>query len=587
MKRQQVTRNNQQSKNETPLVSGILQRYAVSPEMDDVQSKDDHEAQALINSAFSQDFSKVPISGTKPQQFVGTNQQGHLISPIQAKWTSRQSDDQYEQAAQLQIAANHPAQQQQPTQKKASPEPSRRENNTGLPDNLRSGIETLSGYSMDDVKVHYNSDQPTKLQAHAYAQGSDIYLGSGQEKHLPHEAWHVVQQKQGRVKPTMQMKGKVNVNDDSRLEKEADVMGAKALQFVDNRRGDLVQRRNQQTLRSKPKIQQSGSDPVQRAVYMRALTGDNRVANEVESLRRVFENETTRQHQVNTWVDGFAGMPTARNHGNDKHYYSPVGYSLETNEEADVWANYRGDGNTNDIPVTVPRWVTAAQAMRQAALEVGNYTAWAEQLNDDPYGLIPEVNQDTAIGARNSYINYYLAPYLSAPTHTLNGEVIDGRIHGQQAVRAAITAAGLESLREHYGTRPDGAAGERFMGSGVEPDGMDEALEDQDTPYIESILHARFGQVRSAWYNRDFGNYAEAVAQNNWRDYQEDWLANRRNSAQAIRTAFNDAGANINVEIIGPQRALALIPGEEVRDIPVPNPPERRGVVEERNLPNE
>ncbi|MDR7211099.1 DUF4157 domain-containing protein [Flavobacterium piscis] len=103
-------------------------------------------------------------------------------------------------------------------------------NNTGLPDNLKSGIENLSGHAMDDVKVHYNSDKPAQLNAHAYAQGSEIHLASGQEKHLPHEAWHVVQQKQGRVKPTMQMKGKVNVNDDKGLEKEADVMGAKALQ---------------------------------------------------------------------------------------------------------------------------------------------------------------------------------------------------------------------------------------------------------------------------------------------------------------------------------------------------------------------
>lgn len=106
----------------------------------------------------------------------------------------------------------------------------RKKNNTGLPDNLKSGIENLSGHSMDDVKVHYNSDKPTQLNAHAYAQGSDIHIASGQEKHLPHEAWHVVQQKQGRVKPTLQMKGKINVNDDKGLEKEADVMGAKALQ---------------------------------------------------------------------------------------------------------------------------------------------------------------------------------------------------------------------------------------------------------------------------------------------------------------------------------------------------------------------
>ena len=127
-----------------------------------------------------------------------------------------------------------------PLQKKTSPEQSRRENNTGLPDNLRSGIESLSGYSMDDVKVHYNSNQPAKLNAHAYAQGRDIHLASGQEKHLPHEAWHVVQQKQGRVKPTLQMKGKVNVNDDVGLEKEADVMGAKALKLQQSEKSTFV-----------------------------------------------------------------------------------------------------------------------------------------------------------------------------------------------------------------------------------------------------------------------------------------------------------------------------------------------------------
>ncbi len=117
-----------------------------------------------------------------------------------------------------------------PLQLKASPERSRRANNTGLSDNLKSGIENLSGYSMDDVKVHYNSSKPAQLQAHAYAQGTDIHLAPGQKKHLPHEAWHVVQQKQGRVKPTRQLKGKVNINDNAGLEKEADVMGARAAQ---------------------------------------------------------------------------------------------------------------------------------------------------------------------------------------------------------------------------------------------------------------------------------------------------------------------------------------------------------------------
>ncbi len=125
----------------------------------------------------------------------------------------------------------------QATQRKSA-----NKNNTGLPDTLKSGIENLSGYSLDDVKVHYNSPAPAQLQAHAYAQGTDIHLAPGQEKHLPHEAWHVVQQKQGRVQPTTQLKGKVNINDDSGLEKEADVMGAKALQFT-SKTGKAVQRK--------------------------------------------------------------------------------------------------------------------------------------------------------------------------------------------------------------------------------------------------------------------------------------------------------------------------------------------------------
>ncbi len=97
------------------------------------------------------------------------------------------------------------------------------ENKTGLPDNLKNGLENLSGMSMDDVKVHYNSPKPAQLQSLAYTQGVDIHLAPGQEQHLPHEAWHVVQQKQGRVHPAFQIMG-IGVNNDAGLEQEADVM---------------------------------------------------------------------------------------------------------------------------------------------------------------------------------------------------------------------------------------------------------------------------------------------------------------------------------------------------------------------------
>lgn len=100
-------------------------------------------------------------------------------------------------------------------------------NNTGLPDNLKAGVESLSGFSMDDVKVHYNSSQPATVQALAYTQGTDIHVAPGQERYLPHEAWHVAQQLAGRVEPTTEVGG-MPVNDNIDLEHEADVMGARA-----------------------------------------------------------------------------------------------------------------------------------------------------------------------------------------------------------------------------------------------------------------------------------------------------------------------------------------------------------------------
>ncbi len=109
-----------------------------------------------------------------------------------------------------------------------SPPVPKTENKTGLPNTLKAGIENLSGLSMDDVRVHYNSTKPAQLQALAYTQGAGIHVGPRQERHLPHEGWHVVQQRQGRVKATSQYMGAA-INDDRELEREANTMGNRAL----------------------------------------------------------------------------------------------------------------------------------------------------------------------------------------------------------------------------------------------------------------------------------------------------------------------------------------------------------------------
>lgn len=149
--------------------------------------------------------SSLPFVDNRPEAVSQRRLQAMTNNSLQAAQLKAlkglaQNGPQAKQAVQFKAMTDHkaPLKQPQSLQKQA--------NKTGFPDNLKSGIESLSGYSLDDVKVHYNSSKPAQLHAHAYAQGTDIHLGPGQEKHLPHEAWHVLQQKQGRVKPTVQMK---------------------------------------------------------------------------------------------------------------------------------------------------------------------------------------------------------------------------------------------------------------------------------------------------------------------------------------------------------------------------------------------
>ncbi|MEO8541124.1 MAG: DUF4157 domain-containing protein [bacterium] len=97
-----------------------------------------------------------------------------------------------------------------------------------LPRDLRSRMEGLSGYALGDVRVHRGSSEPARMDALAFTQGSTIHLGSGQDEHLAHEAWHVVQQKQGRVPTTGEVDGRP-LNHTTALEAEADAMGERAM----------------------------------------------------------------------------------------------------------------------------------------------------------------------------------------------------------------------------------------------------------------------------------------------------------------------------------------------------------------------
>ena len=110
-------------------------------------------------------------------------------------------------------------------------------NRTGIPSPLRKQFETKSGVSLDDVRVHYNSASPARFGALAYTRGNQVHIGPGQERHLPHELGHVIQQKQGMVKPNLRI-NEAPVNFDPKLEEAADSMQFK---FPQNACEDVIQ----------------------------------------------------------------------------------------------------------------------------------------------------------------------------------------------------------------------------------------------------------------------------------------------------------------------------------------------------------
>lgn len=104
-----------------------------------------------------------------------------------------------------------------------------------MPLPIQRKMESSFGEDFSGVNIHTNSSQSKRLNAHAFTKGSDIHFAPGMyspesqkgQELLGHELTHVVQQREGRVQPTVQKKG-VNINDDEGLEKEADEMGEKA-----------------------------------------------------------------------------------------------------------------------------------------------------------------------------------------------------------------------------------------------------------------------------------------------------------------------------------------------------------------------
>ncbi len=95
------------------------------------------------------------------------------------------------------------------------------------------GMENVSGVDLSGVSIIRNSSEPEKLNAEALYRKNEVHSAPGKDKHIPHELGHAVQQAKSKVKATTTINGQ-KVNNDPKLETEADDLGKKALSKSDS-----------------------------------------------------------------------------------------------------------------------------------------------------------------------------------------------------------------------------------------------------------------------------------------------------------------------------------------------------------------
>lgn len=251
----------------------------------------------------------------------------------------RQMPDQFLQQT---IGNQATAQLMQEGQTKDSEEETQYERATSLPVPLVQRIEKNFGISLDDVQVFYGSNKPDQLGAYAYAQGNQIHLAPNQEQHLPHEAWHIVQQRQGRVQPTSQL-GDVMVNDQPHLEHEATAMGSLAAsnqelenQYLSPQPGFALHPSQSVTqMARKTKNYSKNNDEEERAIHNNAITTivDTIVTIVEQARQQSLQWSDLESRQESGYLQQWYG--TAKDYCEDQnnlpsYFWANFGYAVET-----------------------------------------------------------------------------------------------------------------------------------------------------------------------------------------------------------------------------------------------------------------
>lgn len=109
--------------------------------------------------------------------------------------------------------------------------------NESLPEDLQENMENSFGQDFTNVNIQKNSQEAVDLNARAFTKGDSVHFAPDEFKPnsekgknlIGHEFAHVTQQRSGVVKPTSVMGKGLILNDDKKLEREADIFGEKAI----------------------------------------------------------------------------------------------------------------------------------------------------------------------------------------------------------------------------------------------------------------------------------------------------------------------------------------------------------------------
>jgi hypothetical protein len=170
---------------------------------------------------------------------------------------------------------------------------------------VQSKMESAFGADFSNVNIHQGSNA-TSVGAIAYTQGNDIHFANGQynptqqkgQELLGHELAHVVQQREGRVQATTQAKG-LPVNDDEKLEKEADAMGMKAAQFKSA--GSALPPYKNESSSSKV-IQKATETPANYKTYMQLLSMTCFELDEYANVQADWHSSSTLTDPQRYWI---------------------------------------------------------------------------------------------------------------------------------------------------------------------------------------------------------------------------------------------------------------------------------------------